>query len=191
MSETYNYEKGAIHNDHKKVIHIDNVGSNDIGKMIKAFFNDEAEDAENVEDMGIDAPSSASDSEQIEQEEPNYFQPTRHLKDLLKQDWFKELRANDKYDEAWTDAFVEALMETEWKTVIAKDWAIKGKREKKNQIKGYVVGLLAKEKVLKGSYDSIAVQAGVTDAPRTFSRYMGEGSRQPYADWVKDYISNN
>ncbi|MCR5038284.1 MAG: hypothetical protein K6A94_02965 [Bacteroidales bacterium] len=191
MSETYNYEEGAIHNDHKKVIHIDNVGSNDIGKVIKAFFDDEAEDAENVEEVGIDAPSSASDSEQIEQEEPNYFQPTRHLKDLLKQDWFKELRSNDKYDEAWTDAFVEALMETEWKTVIAKDWAIKGKREKKNQIKGYVVGLLAKEKVLKGSYDSIAVQAGVTDAPRTFSRYMSEGSRQPYADWVKDYITNN
>lgn len=151
----------------------------------------EIQEAKIVEEVGIDAPSSASDSEQREQEEPNYFQPTRHLKDLLKQDWFKELRANDKYDEAWTDAFVEALMETAWKDIIAKDWAINGKREKKNQIKGYVVGLLAKEKVLKGSYDSIAVQAGVMDTPRTFSRYMGEGSSQPYADWVKDYITNN
>ena len=52
MSETYNYEKGAIHNDHKKVIHIDNVGSNDIGKVIKAFFNDEAEEAEAEEGTG-------------------------------------------------------------------------------------------------------------------------------------------
>ena len=147
------------------------------------------------DEMDNSEPSTPDETTETHQnpleEEPNYFQPTRHLKDLLKQEWFKEARANDKYDEAWTDAFVEALMETEWKDVIAKDWAIKGKREKKNQIKGYVVGLLAKEKVLKGSYDSIAVQAGVTDAPRTFSRYMGEGSRQPYADWVKDYISNN
>ena len=46
MSETYNYEEGAIHYDHKKVIHIDTIGSNDIGKVIKAFFDDEAVDAE-------------------------------------------------------------------------------------------------------------------------------------------------
>lgn len=58
MSETYNYEKGAIHNDHKKVIHIDNVGSNDLGKVIKAFFNDEAEDAEVEEEKDAIHPSN-------------------------------------------------------------------------------------------------------------------------------------
>ena len=45
MSETYNYEEGAIHNDHKKVLHIETVGSNDIGKLISAFFADDAEEA--------------------------------------------------------------------------------------------------------------------------------------------------
>lgn len=150
------------------------------------------QDAEIVEEEGIDAPSSASDPEQIEQEEPNYFQPTRRLKDLLKQDWLKETRANDKYDEAWTDAFVEALMETEWKDGIARDWVVEGKRNKVTQIKGYIVGLLVDNDVLKGNYDSIAAEIeGLRVKPRTFSRYMGEGSRQPYADWAKDYISNN
>ena len=174
------------------MIHIDNVGSNDLGKVIKAFFNDDAEDAEVEENRGIDAPSSTSDSKQIEQEEPNYFQPTRRLKDLLKQDWLKETRANDKYDEAWTDAFVEALMETEWKDGIARDWVVEGKRNKVTQIKGYIVGLLVDNDVVKGSYDSIAAEIeGLRVKPRTFSRYMGKGGGQPYADWVKDYITNN
>lgn len=120
----------------------------------------------------------------------NYFQPTRHLKDLLKQDWFKQLRSNEKYDETWTDTFVEALMASEWKDDIARDWAVKGRREKKNQIKGYVIGLLVKEGVLKGTYDKVAEQVGLMDNSRTFSRYMSEGGNQPYAEWVNSYLSN-
>lgn len=121
----------------------------------------------------------------------NYFQPTRHLKDLLKQDWFKQLRSNKRYDEAWTDAFVEALMASKWKDDIAREWAVKGKREKKNQIKAYVVGLLVKEGVLKGSYNKVAQQMDILDNSRTFSRYMSKCTGQPYADWITDYISNN
>lgn len=52
MSDTYNYEEGAIHNDHKKVLHIGTVGGNDIGKLISAFFADEAEEAEVEEGFG-------------------------------------------------------------------------------------------------------------------------------------------
>lgn len=55
MSDTYNYEEGAIHNDHKKVLHIGNVGSNDIGKLINAFFTDNAEEAETMEEVNTPA----------------------------------------------------------------------------------------------------------------------------------------
>ena len=48
MSDTYHYEDGAIHHDHKKVLHIDTVNGGDIGKLISAFFKDDAEEAEVV-----------------------------------------------------------------------------------------------------------------------------------------------
>ena len=44
MSKSY-YETGAIHHDHHKELHIDTVNGVDMGKLISAFFNNEAEDA--------------------------------------------------------------------------------------------------------------------------------------------------
>ena len=128
-------------------------------------------------------------SEAESQKPLNYYAPTRNLQELLKQEWFKEQRADKTYNESWTDAFVSALMASEWKDGIAQDWAIQGKRTKVNQIKGHVLGLLVDNGVLPGVYDTISAQVGITDNPRTFSRYMSEGKSQPYADWVKDYIT--
>lgn len=51
MSDNYHYEDGAKHYDHKKVLHIDSVGSGDIEKLISAFFKDGAEDAEVLEEL--------------------------------------------------------------------------------------------------------------------------------------------
>jgi len=45
MSDTYNYEEGAIHNDHKKVLQIGSIGMNDVGKLLGAFFGSNIEDA--------------------------------------------------------------------------------------------------------------------------------------------------
>ena len=50
MSDTYHYDEGAIHNDHKRVIHIDSLGGADLQKLIGAFLMNNAEDAEIVED---------------------------------------------------------------------------------------------------------------------------------------------
>ena len=44
MSNSY-YENGAKHYDHHKEIHIDTVNGGDIGKLISAFFKDDAEEA--------------------------------------------------------------------------------------------------------------------------------------------------
>lgn len=131
----------------------------------------------------------AQTEQTVTEDGPNYFAPAKNLRELLKQPWFMELRTKNDYNGKWTDAFVAALMASEWKDSIATDWAIQGKRTKVNQIKGHIVGLLADNGVLKGTYDSIAAQVGVTKNPRTFSRYMGEGKSQPYAEWVKDYIT--
>ena len=122
-------------------------------------------------------------------EELNYFAPTKNLQELLRQPWFKALRTDERYNQQWTDGFVSALMASEWKDGIALDWAIQGKRRKVTQIKGYIVGLLSDAGVLKGSYDSIAAKIGLTDDPRSFSRYMSQGKKQPFAEWVSDYVS--
>lgn len=58
MSDSYHYEDGAKHYDHKKVLHIDNVDSNDIEKLISAFFKDGAEDAEVIEEVKDSEESS-------------------------------------------------------------------------------------------------------------------------------------
>ena len=50
MSNSY-YEKGANHYDHHKEMHIDTVNGGDIGKLIFAFFKDDAEEAEVVEEV--------------------------------------------------------------------------------------------------------------------------------------------
>ena len=146
-------------------------------------------DVDAIEQVGAPLEEEIHNEQSNQQEELNYFAPTKNLQNLLREDWFAKVRTKEEYNEEWTDAFVRALMESKWKDDIAKDWAVKGVRNKKDQIKGYVVGLLKDAGVLKGSYDSIASQVGITDDPRTFSKYMGRGKKQPYADWVKDYVS--
>ena len=63
MSDNYHYEDGAIHHDHKKVLHIDTVNGGDIGKLVSAFFKDDAEDAVIVgEDKGTDCKTKPESS---------------------------------------------------------------------------------------------------------------------------------
>ena len=45
MSDNYHYEDGAIHHDHKKVLHIDTVNGDDMEKLLSAFFKADAEEA--------------------------------------------------------------------------------------------------------------------------------------------------
>jgi len=133
----------------------------------------------------------AEAGKQADGQQLNYFAPMVHLQELLKGEWFKELRCSNQYDEQWTDRFVWALMTSEWRDQIAHDWSAGGARNRRTQIKGYIVGLLKDAGVLKGSYDSIARMIDATDDSRVFSKYMGNGKQQPYEEWVKDYISKD
>ena len=185
-NEKYHYEQGAIHQDHHKEININgNVTAESLKALIGCFFKEEAEDAVFEEEA-----EPAPEQQEPSTEELNYFAPTKNLQVLLRGAWIKEVRALVSYDEVWTDTFIEALMASEWRDDIARQWTATGQRRKVKQIKGYVLGLLVDAGVLRGSYDSIAAKAGVTDDPRSFSRYMGEGKKQPYAHWVRQYIKD-
>ena len=54
MSDSYHYEDGAKHYDHKKVLHIDKVQGADLQQLMRAFFKDDAEEAEVVEELSAD-----------------------------------------------------------------------------------------------------------------------------------------
>lgn len=51
MSDNYHYEDGAVHYDHKRVLHIGRIGNSDVGHLLGAFLKAEAEDAEVVEEV--------------------------------------------------------------------------------------------------------------------------------------------
>lgn len=133
------------------------------------------------------------DFEEVEQKDEdaspkdtlNYFAPKKHLKELLRGEWFKTVRTSAAYDERWTDGMVDALMASEWQDTIAQEWA--GRRGSSNKVKGHIIGLLVDGGVLKGSYNSVA-QAARAEQPRTFARYMSEGKRQPYAAWMAAFV---
>ena len=138
-------------------------------------------------------PTSASEPTEptsAAQQPLNLFAPKKNLQELLRGAWFAEVRSNARYDAAWTDAFVEALMQSEYGEEIAREWAVKGERSKRTQLKAYVAGLLKDAGVLRGSYDAIAAKIDPNDQKRSFSRYMSQGKRQPYADWVLENAQN-
>ena len=143
------------------------------------------------------APTAAEPSGEVEEEaeemrlpeaEPvNTFAPTKNLKVLLQQEWFARLRTDSRYTEGWCEAFVDALMASEWGVVIAREWGHKAKRL---SVRGNVVGTLAAASVLKGSDLSIAraVTQSNEKTVKTFAIYMGRGRRKPYCDWVCEYV---
>lgn len=135
-----------------------------------------------------DADDSTEEELNNPKDELNFFAPKKNLQELLKGAWFAEVRSDEKYDSTWTDQFIVALMASEYGEGIARDWAVKGAREKKNQLKAYVVGLLKDVGVLKGSYPQIGNKTGLNNKKRTFSTNMSRGKKQPYADWVKEYV---
>lgn len=135
----------------------------------------------------VDNENEDENAEPVE-EELNYEAPKINLQQLLKQPWFAEVRSEEKYDAAWTDAFVDSLMGSEYGEALAREWNNGGRLDRCTQIKGYLLGLLKDAGALKGSYDAIAEKANLMDNPRSFSRYMANGKKQPYAQWVKGCV---
>ena len=121
-------------------------------------------------------------------EDTKLFAPYFHIKEMLKGEWFKELRIDAKYNGKWADAFAEGLIRSEFGNQIADDW-----KEKANQVKGYVIGCLKEAGVIKASIsnDSIAKVVGIMEKSRSFSKYIGkESQEQPYALWILKHVND-
>lgn len=137
-------------------------------------------------------------------EEPlNFFGPTNALQQLLRQSWLAEVRTDNRYDEIWSDALVEALMASEYGEQIAREWSEKEdcRRSRHNIIKAQLIGTLADAGVLRGSYGALARHVGIVvnennkdpkNNYKTFADYMGhyKGRKPPYADWVRKYVQD-
>lgn len=128
-------------------------------------------------------PGDESDEEQTYSIES----PKINLQRLLREDWFTELRTKEEYDEEWTNAFIDALMASEWGEQIARDWTVKDKRL---TLKCMIVGRLKDAGVLRGNYSQIAKLLNMDgENVDTLAKYLGLGKKQAYADWIMEYIN--
>ena len=121
-------------------------------------------------------------------ENTKLFAPYFHIKEMLKSEWFRNLRVDTKYNDMWADAFAEALMRSEYGCQIADEW-----KEKDYKIKGYVIGCLKEAGVFNAnvSNDSLAKDAAIIRNTRTFGKYIGADSqKQPYAEWVREHADD-
>lgn len=117
----------------------------------------------------------------------NYFAPAKNLKVLLTEEWFGMLTADEKlFTTKWLHGFVDALMASEWRDQIASDWTVADKRL---GLKCMIIGLLKDAGVIRGSYNSIGKLLDMdSENPATLAKYMGMGKKQPYAEWIADYV---
>ena len=122
-----------------------------------------------------------------ETESLNFFAPAVRLKKLLADEWFGLLTTDEnRYNQQWTEQFVEALMRSECGEQIAREWAVK---EKRLTLKCMVVGVLKDVGVLKGSYNQIAKLMDMNEEnPATLAKYMGLGKKQAFAEWIEGYV---
>jgi hypothetical protein len=130
----------------------------------------------------------SSSNSLVSLEDTNLFAPYFHIKEMLKGEWFKELRTDAKYNGKWADAFAEGLMRSEFGNQIADDW-----KDKSDKIKGYLIGCLKEAGVFKEkvSNDSIARDAAIISKTRTFAKWIGKGAReQPYMEWIKKHVND-
>jgi hypothetical protein len=118
---------------------------------------------------------------------------------MLEGDWFDKNSTNKKlYNKEWRTKLVADLMVSKHGAYIAKLWEHDGKRPK---IKANLIGTLVGAGVLTTNKSAIArTFLGISDKTRdedekrevnTFGTYIGRWKKEPYADWVKDYVSKS
>ena len=98
MSDSYHYEDGAKHYDHKKVLHIDKVQGADLQQLMRAFFKDDAEEAEvlgelsaDMDQEGVEEPEEKVElgedalTELVEKLKPIFFNNENDVRLFLKE----------------------------------------------------------------------------------------------------------
>ena len=134
----------------------------------------------------------------LKEKKLNYKAPTIVLQRMLEGDWFDKVSTNKElYNQEWRSKLVADLMASRHGTHIAMLWEYERKRQ---TIKGRFLGTLAGAGVLKRNKAVIArAFLGFRDYTRdddekreanTFGNYIGQWRKEPYADWVIDYVNN-
>ena len=119
-----------------------------------------------------------------------YFGIGKSITLLLTKDWFNAMRTEKKYNAAWIERFVNALLLSEWRDDIADDWK---KQDKRISVLGYIIGCLISAGVLKDNDAAIAsaVVKHIHFKDRSFGVYIGRGKKKPYCEWVCDYVKTH
>ena len=129
----------------------------------------------------------------------NFDAPLINIQRMLSAVWYQLVCTdNNRFNQQWTNEFAAALMASEHGEYIARKWAMKAQPQ---QIRAHVLGTLLAAKVLKGKALQVSrYYLGISDrsasevqirTSKTFAKYMGSGEKEPYAQWVSDYVSNS
>jgi hypothetical protein len=148
------------------------------------------------EEVKADKQKSNDKVDGVKDKKLNYKSPTIVLQRMLEGDWFDKNSTNKKlYNKEWRTKLVSDLMASSHGAYIATLWEHEDKRA---SIKGKLIGTLVGAGVLKSNKAAIArAFLGISDNTRdadekkevnTFGTYIGRGKKEPYADWVKDYV---
>ena len=90
MSDTYHYEEGAIHNDHKRVVNISGADVKDLQSLLKSFLSSEAEEADVVPYEAEPIEKTASKKRSSGRSSEALFEDGREEQVALFTDFLKE-----------------------------------------------------------------------------------------------------
>lgn len=184
-----NHPGGIIQQTDKEIINV--FGNVNVGDA-KSPQTEPTIDAECEEIVDVEVDNgSNSDNSKL-----NFFAPKKVLKEMLLEDWFNSVCTNKElYHKEWREKLIDDFMESEHRLYIAKQWQ---HADKWLTIKGQFVGALVWVGILRGSNLAIArTILGISHNTRndeekkeakTFAKYMGQGNKEPYADWIKAYV---
>ena len=153
-------------------------------------------EAADYEELKAGQQKERGNADDAKDKKLNYQSPTIVLQRMLEGDWFDKVSTNKKlYNKEWRTKLVSDLMASEHRTYIATLWE---HADKRLTIKGRLIGTLVGAGVLKTNNAAIArAFLGFSDNTRdedekrevnTFGKYIGEWKKEPYANWVKEYV---
>lgn len=133
-------------------------------------------------------------------EDSGLFGIVNSLTRLMQQKWFKNLRADKRFDDAWIGKLVEDLLNSEHSKTLLDIWE---NQDKRLRLKGNIIGCLKLAGIIEGNNKDIARAVLGDDDPKveTFSIYIGEGknkgvvvkkgtSDKSVRDWICDYVNH-
>ncbi len=141
MSDSYHYEDGAIHHDHKKVLHIDKLQGADLQQLMRAFFKDDVEEAEVVEEVCQKRDTNVP--EKLKTEEAKALMEDLVDAGILTKDW-QPIGLSGSERALVAKAVCEHLKINELWQVFGKLWC-----EKPETLRSYLNKALEQKKSLK------------------------------------------